>query len=140
MSTVGTASHHGSVIDLDMRDLEIVHVQTLGFTVRLEVVEEDKEELASSFGPSALVTGSLDEMTLSVTTHTTVVASEGDGTLVSNDVVEISLSLDQRHVSDGTTDFTSVLEVDSEVGTTSLTTYTIINKNYKTNSSWYQQE
>ena len=140
MSTVGTASHHGSVIDLDMRDLEIVHVQTLGFTVRLEVVEEDKEELASSFGPSALVTGSLNEMTLSVTTHTTVVASEGDGTLVSNYVVEISLSLDQRHVTDGTTHFTSVLEVDSEVGTTSLTTYTIINKNYKTNSSWYQQE
>ena len=140
MSTVGTASHHGSVIDLDMRDLEIVHVQTLGFTVRLEVVEEDKEELASSFGPSALVTGSLDEMTLSVTTHTTVVASEGDGTLVSNDVVEISLSLDQRHVTDGTTHFASVLEVDSEVGTTSLTTYTISFSNGKTNSSWYQQE
>lgn len=140
MSTVGTASHHGSVIDLDMRDLEIVHVQTLGFTVRLEVVEEDKEELASSFGPSALVTGSLDEMTLSVTTHTTVVASEGDGTLVSNDVVEISLSLDQRHVTDGTTHFASVLEVDSEVGTTSLTTYTISFSKNKTNSSWYQQE
>ena len=125
---------------MDMRDLEIVHVQTLGFTVRLEVVEEDKEELASSFGPSALVTGSLDEMTLSVTTHTTVVTSEGDGTLVSNDVVEISLSLDQRHVSDGTTDFTSVLEVDSEVGTTSLTTYEDYKSKTKNYSSWYQQE
>ena len=123
MSTVGAASHHGGVIDLDMRDLEILHVKTLGFTVSLEVVKEDKEELASSFGPSALVTGSLDEMTLGVTTNTTVVASEGNGTLVGNNVVEILLSLDQRHVSDGTTDFTSVLEVDSEVGTTSLTTY-----------------
>ena len=140
MSTVGTASHHGGVIDLDMRDLEILHVKTLGFTVSLEVVEEDKEELASSFGPSALVTGSLDEMTLGVTTNTTVVASEGNGTLVGNNVVEILLSLDQRHVSDGTTDFTSVLEVDSEVGTTSLTTYEIIDNNHKTNSSWYQQE
>ena len=128
------------MIDLDMRDLEILHVKTLGFTVSLEVVKEDKEELASSFGPSALVTGSLDEMTLGVTTNTTVVASEGNGTLVGNNVVEILLSLDQRHVSDGTTDFTSVLEVDSEVGTTSLTTYKDYNNKTKNYSSWYQQE
>ena len=67
-------------------------------------------------------------MTLGMTTNTTVVAGEGDGLLVGNNVVEILLSLDQRHMSDGTTDFTSVLEVDSEVGTTSLTTYTIISK------------
>ena len=126
MSTVGTASHDGSVVDLNMRDLEILHVKTLGFTVSLEVVEEDKEELASSFGPSALITRSLDKMTLGMTTNTTVVTSEGDSLLVGNNVVKILLSLDQRHVSNGTTDFTSILEVDSEVGTTSLTTYTII--------------
>ena len=62
-------------------------------------------------------------MTLGMTTNTTVVTSEGDGLLVGNNVVKILFSLDQRHVSNGTTDFTSVLEVDSEVGTTSLTTY-----------------
>ena len=65
-------------------------------------------------------------MTLGMTTNTTVVAGEGDGLLVGNNVVEILLSLDQRHMSDGTTDFASILEVDSEVGTASLTTYTII--------------
>ena len=129
MSTVGAASHHGGVIDLDMRDLEILHVKTLGFTVSLEVVEEDKEELASSFGPSALITRSLDKMTLGMTTNTTVVTSKGDGLLVGNNVVKILFSLDQRHVSNGTTHFTSVLEVDCEVGTTSLTTYAIINTN-----------
>ena len=131
MSTVGTTSHDGSVVDLNVRDLEIVDVKTLSFTVSLQVVDEDEEELASSFRPSALVTGSLDEVTLSVTTNTTVVAGEGNSSLVGNDVIEISLSLDQRHVSDGTTDFASVLEVDSEVGTTSLTTYTIIDNTTK---------
>ena len=65
-------------------------------------------------------------MTLGMTTNTTIVAGEGDGLLVGNNVVEILLSLDQRHMSDGTTDFASILEVDSEVGTASLTTYTII--------------
>ena len=128
MSTVGTTSHDGSVVDLNVRDLEIVDVKTLGLTVSLQVVDKNEEELASSFGPSALVTGSLDEVTLSVTTNTTVVAGEGDGLLVGNNVVEILLSLDQRHMSDGTTDFASILEVDSEVGTASLTTYTIIAK------------
>ena len=67
-------------------------------------------------------------MTLGMTTNTTVVTSEGDGLLVGNNVVKILFSLDQRHVSNGTTDFTSILEVDSEVGTASLTTYTIIAK------------
>lgn len=129
MSTVGTTSHHGSVVDLHMRDLEILHIQTLRFTVRLQVVQEHQEELASSFRPSALITRSLDKMTLGMTTHTSIVASEGNSLLVSNHVVEITLSLDQRHVADGTTDFTGILEVNSEVGTTSLTTYTI--KQYK---------
>ena len=128
MSTVSTTSHNGSVVDLNMGNLKILDIKTLGFTVSLQVVYEDEEELASSFGPSALVTGSLDEMTLGVTTNTTVVAGEGDGLLVGNNVVEIFLSLDQRHMSDGTTDFASILEVDSEVGTASLTTYTIIAK------------
>ena len=128
MSTVSTTSHNGSVVDLNVGNLKILDIKTLGFTVSLQVVYEDEEELASSFRPSALVTRSLDKMTLGMTTNTTVVAGEGDGLLVGNNVVEILLSLDQRHMSDGTTDFASILEVDSEVGTASLTTYTIIAK------------
>ena len=128
MSTVSTTSHNRSVVDLDVGNLKILDIKTLGFTVSLQVVYEDEEELASSFRPSALVTRSLDKMTLGMTTNTTVVAGEGDGLLVGNNVVEILLSLDQRHMSDGTTDFASILEVDSEVGTASLTTYTIIAK------------
>ena len=38
MSTVSTTSHNGSVIDLDVGDLEILDVETLGFTVSLQVV------------------------------------------------------------------------------------------------------
>lgn len=140
MSTVGTTSHDGSVVHLNMGDLEVLSVKTLSFTVSLQVGEENEEELASSLRPSALVTRSLHHVSLGMTTNTTIVTSESNSLLVSDNVVEITLSLDEGHTTNGTADFTSVLEVNGEVGTASLTTYMIINKYLVKYSSWYQQE
>ena len=125
VSTVGAASHHGGVVHLDVRQLQVLHSQTLRLAVGLEVVQQHEEVSASSLGPSALVAGSLDGVTLGVTTHTAVVACKGDRLLVGDNVVEIALSLHQGHALDGTTHFASVLEVDSEVRTTSLAAYAI---------------
>lgn len=140
MSTVGTTSHDGSVVDLNMGDLEVLSVKTLSFTVSLQVGEENEEELASSLRPSALVTRSLHHVSLGMTTNTTIVTSESNSLLVSDNVIEITLSLDEGHTTNGTAHFTSVLEVNGEVGTASLTTYMIINKYLVKYSSWYQQE
>ena len=125
VSTVGAASHHRGVVHLDVRQLQVLHSQTLRLAVGLEVVQEHEEVSASSLGPSALVAGSLDGVALGVTTHTAVVAREGDRLLVGDNVVEIALSLHQGHALDGTAHFASVLEVDSEVRTTSLAAYAI---------------
>lgn len=129
VSTVGAASHHGSVVHLHMGELQVLHSQTLRLAVGLEVVQQHQEVLAGSHGPSALIAGGLDGMALSMATNTTVVASERDGLLVGDDIVQIALSLHQRHASDGVTDFASVLEVDREVRTTSLAAYTITKGN-----------
>ena len=119
VSTVGAASHDGGLVDGDVVDHEILHVHSLGLSVSLEVVEEHQEELASSLGPSTDVSGSLDHMALSMTTDGAVVSAEGDGVLVSNNVVEVLLSLHQGHSLDGSADLVSVLEVNGQVGTTS---------------------
>lgn len=129
VSAVGAASHHGSLVHLHVGQLQVLHRQTLRLAVGLEVVQQHQEVLAGSHGPSALIAGGLDGVALSVATHTAVVASERDGLLVGDDIVQIALSLHQRHASDGVTDFASVLEVDREVRTTSLAAYTITKGN-----------
>ena len=129
VSAVGAASHHGSLVHLHVGQLQVLHRQTLRLAVGLEVVQQHQEVLAGSHGPSALIAGGLDGVALSVATHTAVVASERDGLLVGDDIVQIALSLHQRHASDGVTDFASVLEVHREVRTTSLAAYTITKGN-----------
>ena len=122
MSTVGTASHNGGLVDSDVVDHQILHIESLSLSVSLEVVQEYQEELASSLGPSADISGSLDHMALSVTANGSVVSAEGNGVLVGNNVVEVLLSLHQGHSLDGSANLVSILEVNSQVRATSKTT------------------
>ena len=124
MSTVSTTTHHWSVVHLHMADGQVLHVQSLRLSVRLQVVQQHEEELARSLGPAALITRSLDGVTLSMATHTSVVTSEGNSLLVGDHVVQVSLRLQQRHVLDRRTHLVSILEVHGQVRTTGLATYT----------------
>ena len=124
MSAVGATTHHGSLVHLHMADAKVLHVQTLRLTVGLQVVQKHQEELAGSLGPSALISRSLDGVSLGVTTNTAVEAGEGDSLLVGNHVVKVLLGLEQRHVLDGSTHLVSVLEVHSQVRTAGLAAYT----------------
>ena len=135
MSTVGAASHDGSLVDRNVVDHQILHIESLSLSISLEVVQEHQEELASSLGPSADIAGSLDHMALSVTTNRAVVSAEGNGVLVGNNVVEVLLSLHQGHSLDGSTDLVSVLEVNGQVGTTGKAAYNNYNQ-YYINYSW----
>ena len=124
VSAVGATTHHGSLVHLHMADTKVLHVQTLRLTVGLQVVQKHQEELAGSLGPSALISRSLDGVSLGVTTNTAVEAGEGDSLLVGNHVVKVLLGLEQRHVLDGSTHLVSVLEVHSQVRTAGLAAYT----------------
>ena len=135
MSTVGAASHDGGLVDSDVVDHQILHVESLGLSVSLEVGQEHQEELASSLGPSADISGSLDHMALSMATNGSVISAEGNGVLVGNNVVEVFLSLHQGHSLDGSTDLVSVLEVNGQVGTTGKAAYNNYNQYYM-NYSW----
>ena len=135
MSTVGAASHDGSLVDRNVVDHQILHIESLGLSVSLEVGQEHQEELASSLGPSADIAGSLDHMALSVTTNGSVVSAEGNGVLVGNNVVEVLLSLHQGHSLNGSTDLVSVLEVNGQVRTTGKAAYNNYNQ-HLANYSW----
>ena len=135
MSTVGAASHDGGLVDRNVVDHQILHVESLSLSVSLEVGQEHQEELASSLGPSANVAGSLDHMALSVATNGSVVSAEGNGVLVGNNVLEVFLSLHQGHSLDGSADLMSVLEVNGQVRTTSKAAYNNYNK-HNINYSW----
>jgi hypothetical protein len=55
-----------------------------------------------------------------VTTDTTGVLGERDGFLELQDVLQIALGIGESASLDSLSDFTAVLEVDTEVGTTGL--------------------
>ena len=125
MSTVCTTAHHRGMVHLHMLDLQVLNAQTLRLSVCLQVVEEHQEELAGSLRPSALITRGLHHMTLSVATNTAVVASERYSRLVSNDVVQIALSLDQRHTLDRSAHLMCILEVHRQVRAAGSAAYSI---------------
>ena len=135
VSTVGAASHDGGLVDSNVVDHQILHVESLSLSVSLKVVQEHQEELASSLRPSADISGSLDHMALSVTANGSIVSTEGNGVLVGNNVVEVLLSLHQGHSLDGSTDLVSVLEVNGQVRTTGKAAYNNYNQ-YLANYSW----
>lgn len=123
MSTIGTTSHYRSMVHLNMVDHQILHIQSLRLSISLQVVQKHKEELASRLRPSTQISRSLHKMTLSMTTNRTIVSAESNHVLVSNNIVQILLSLHQRHSLDSSTHLMSILEVNSQIRTASVTTY-----------------
>ena len=107
------------MVHLDVVDHQVLHVQSLRLSVRLQVVQEHQEELARRLGPSAQIAGSLHQVALGVTADRSVVSAERNHVLVGDHVVEVLLGLHQGHSLDGSTHLVSVLEVDGQVGTAS---------------------
>ena len=91
VSTVGAAAVVGSLVHLAVRHNEVLGVHGLDIGVGLSVTEEGEELLGSLLGPLTL--GGVVLLGLAGTSNTTVEAGEGDDILVSNDVLEVGLSL-----------------------------------------------
>lgn len=119
-STVGSVSSSsllGGLVDLDVRDDKSLLVKTLGLGVGLGVLEEVLDELDGLNGPSSL--GDTKLLTLTGSADGSGVLSEGDGSLVVGNLVEVGKSLLQVPASDGAGNLVGVLEGGSQVGASS---------------------
>ena len=91
VSAVGPSTASNGALDGDVADDALLGVESLSLSVALEVKEEFADGLCGLFGPS---TESLAELSsLSSSTDTSEVSGVGDATSVSEDILEILLSL-----------------------------------------------
>lgn len=88
--------------------------------VGLDVAKKVQEDTGGLLGPADLVTNGLVLLADGVSADTTSVLGERDGVLELKDVLQVLLSILQGSTLDGLTDFTAVLEVDSDVATSGL--------------------
>lgn len=113
VGTVGSSSHLGSLVDLDVLDVEGRGIEALGLSVGKSVLDQVRNKLDRLNGPSSL--GDTKLLTLGSTTNATVETTEGNGTLLLGDSVEVLKSLVDLKATDGGSSLTGVLERNTEV-------------------------
>ena len=138
MSTVGSSALFLSTLDLEVSQLQSIHVESLdlwkqkhsqqqvsqttktqtNLSVAFEVLQQTNDSLNRLLGPSAL-SGVVD-LGLRVSPNTASEAAERDGGLVVKDLLQVLLSLAEVHSSQSHDGFASVLEVDAQVRPTGL--------------------
>jgi hypothetical protein len=121
VGTVGTATHDRSTLNLDVTDVQVVGLDTLKIGVALSIDEEVEQEATRLLWEADVVTGRLLVLlTDGGATSLLAEASERNGILVLDNVVQITLSLLQGHTLEHAGCFASVLEVNTEVRAASL--------------------
>lgn len=115
---VGAAVGRGSLLNNNVADNKGLDVQTAGLGVSLGVLKKAKQELDRLDGPATL--GGLEVVDLGSAAYTTVEAAEGNGLLVLDHIVQVSVSLLELHAADGSSSLTRVLEVNTKIGATRL--------------------
>ena len=109
VSTVGTTTVLGGLVDNDAGDVKFFNVQTLGFSVGFSVLQEVSDELDGLDGPATL--SGLEFLGLGSTTNTTVEVTERNDLLVFSDVLQVAVSLAQLQTLNSNSDFMGVLEL-----------------------------
>mmetsp|Transcript_22790 Transcript_22790/g.49963 ORF Transcript_22790/g.49963 Transcript_22790/m.49963 type:complete len:209 (-) Transcript_22790:26-652(-) len=120
VGTVGAAALLLGLVHLDVGNGQGVDVQTLHLGVALGVLEETQEELARLGRPAGLAVSAALVLGLRSAANATAEATEGDGALVIDNVLQVLLGDVQGHLADGHGRLTRVLEVNTEVGPPSL--------------------
>jgi len=118
VSAVGAPAHLWRSVDLDVFYHQVVRVQALELCVALCVLEHLEQELSALLGPATL--GRAPVLRLRAAAHAAGEAPEGHALLVRDDVLEEGDRAAQVHLLDVLRRLTRVLEVDSQVGSTSL--------------------
>lgn len=120
VSSVSSSSLLWSLVDLDVGDLQLGDIQTLGLSVGLSVLQQVLDVVDRLDWPSSLLDTEL--LSLSGSTDGVSESSEWNGSLVVQDVLQVLLSLFQVPTVDGLGSLSSVLERNSQVGTASGST------------------
>lgn len=87
VSTETTPAASRSTVHLNVRDVEVVHIQILHLRVGLCVLEEVQEETAGLLRPAGV--RAFVALTLGMVTRSTSVNSEGDSVLLRDDILEV---------------------------------------------------
>jgi len=116
VSAVSTAPHLGRAVHLNVRDNEVVDIESLVVGVRFRVLQERQKEFGGFLGPATLRAGGIPSLGLRVATGTANVTSEGDDLLEIDDVLEESGGALERHVADGSSGLAGVLVMHAQVG------------------------
>ena len=113
MSAVSSTALLWCSVDLNVCDVEGFWVQVLDLSVAFGVLKEAEKMFSTLLGPSSL--GDTEDRDLRCTSNTSVESSEGNGTLVCDDIFQVSLSLSQGKSLKSVGALTGVLEVNPEV-------------------------
>lgn len=111
MGPVGTTTSLCSSIDLNVIDGKILKVLCVG--VGFEVVDQSKDNLDRLFRPST--EGFSELSSLSGPTDTAIVGGVGNASPVSEDILEILLSLGNGESLDGFGSLVGILVMNSEI-------------------------
>lgn len=116
VSSVSSSSLLGGLVDLDVRNLQLGHVQALGLSVGLSVGQQVLDEVDGLGRPSGL--GDTKLLTLGGSTDGVGETTEWDGSLVLQHLGQVLLSFLHVPAVDGLGSLTSVLERNSQVRAT----------------------
>ena len=114
VGSVGSSSALDSLVDSGVSDHALLNIQTLGLSIRLEVLEKLKNVSGRLFGPSSL--SLTEDLGLCLSTDAPGVDVEGDDLFVFNDIFHISNGFLELKTLACSCSFISILKVSSEVG------------------------
>ncbi|GMR53624.1 hypothetical protein PMAYCL1PPCAC_23819, partial [Pristionchus mayeri] len=113
VSTVRASAHLCSTLHLDVVNDQMIDIESLIFGVALSVSEQLKNIIAGLHRPPSL--SGLECLALSLSANSTLEFAERDDLFLLHHIGEVTLSALERHSSDGRSNLTGVLEVNTEI-------------------------
>merc|ERR1719411_303049 len=108
MSPISSSAHFRCAVHLNMIDDQMIGIQTLVFGIGFGVFQQVQQEFGGFLRPSTL--GSSMNFGLGMTTNTTHESTKGNNFLLFDDVFQVSGSMMKRHLLNGLSRFSGVLE------------------------------
>lgn len=118
MRAISSAASTARLVDLDVRDDEVVGVEPLRLRVGLRVLQQAQQELAALLRPAPDWRGHV--LALRMPLDAQLETHEGDDLLLLDDVVQVLLRAGQLHVLDRSSRLPRVLETHAQIAAASL--------------------
>jgi len=113
MSSIGPSSSLDGSVDSNVGDHALLYIQSLGFGIRLKVLEQHEDVSAGLLGPSTLL--GIEVLSLSSSTGVASVSVEGNHLFVINNIFQISYGFFELKTFKCSSCFEGVLEMNSQI-------------------------